>query len=270
MAKPENMTMQKTPAKSGSIPAFMVLVIILSIPFWVLGGWMRIQILPGLPIDAIMIVCPVSVACILTYRDNGKQGVIKLLKRGTDVKNVHPKGWYFPAILFMPLISVAVFFWLRLSGTIVPAPEIKPVQIFIYIIMFFVGALCEELGWTAYLTDPLQSRIGALNTGIIMGLFWILYHLIALIHVQRSIEWIAWWSIGTVVLRVIMVWLYNNSGKSVFIATLFHMTINLTWQLFPVNGSYYNPTKTSIILVIITACIVIYYGPRTLSRVRTL
>lgn len=150
----------------------------------------------------------------------------------------------------------------------VPKPDAKPSQVIVYIIMFFVAALCEELGWTGYLTDPLQSRLGAMNTGIIIGVFSIIYHLIALIHVHRSIEWIIWWSVGTVALRVIIVWLYNNTGRSVFIATLFHMTINLTWQLFPIDGSYYSPSKTGIILILITVCIIMYYGPKRLIRER--
>lgn len=259
---------QSTAKKSSSIFVFFALVIVLSIPFWVLGGLTGIQLLPGLPIDTFMVVCPVLAACILIYKENGKQGVLRLLKYGVDIKSVNPKGWYSIAFLLMPLVSVFVFFWLRLEGTMVPDPEINAFQIFSYIILFFAGALGEELGWTGYLTDPLLRRFGALNTSIIIGLFWAAYHWIALIQVGRPLEWIAWWSIGTIVLRVILIWLYSNSGRSIFIATLFHMTINLTWQLFPVNGSYYSPSKTSLILLIITVCIVLYYGPRTLTRER--
>lgn len=250
------------------IPAFFVLVIIFSIPFWVLGEWMQIQLMPGLPIDAFMVVCPVLAALLLIYIENGKKEMLQLLKRGVDLKNVKPKGWYVVTLFLMPAVSVAVFLWLRLSGIMVPMPEAKAFQVIAYIVIFFIAALCEELGWTGYLIDPLQRRLGAMNAGIIVGVFWALYHIIALLHVHRSIDWMIWWSIGTIALRVIMVWLYNNTGKSIFIVSLFHMTINLTWQLFPIEGSYYNPSKTGIILVLITACIILFYGPCTLVRVR--
>ena len=241
--------MQKTSKKNNSILLFFILIIVFSIPFWILGGLTKIQLMPGLPIDTFMIVCPVTVALILAYRENGKQGMIQLLKRGIDVKNVKP-GWLFVTILLLPLISIFAFFWLRLSGTMVPVPDIKVIQVLAYILLFFLGALCEELGWSGYLTDPIQSRFGALNAAILIGLFWAVYHWIALLHVNHSIDWIFWWSIGTVAYRIIIVWLYNNTGGSVFIASLFHMTINLTWQLFPINGSYYSPEKTSILLII--------------------
>jgi len=52
------------------------------------------------------------------------------------------------------------------------------------------------------------------------------------------------------------VWLYNNTGRSVFAATSFHMPINLTWQLFPVNGSYYDPAITGLMLVCVASVVV--------------
>jgi hypothetical protein len=44
------------------------------------------------------------------------------------------------------------------------------------------------------------------------------------------------------------------------------MTINLTWQLFPVNGSYYDPMITSLILVCIAAIVVVVWGARSLAH----
>ena len=79
-------------------------------------------------------------------------------------------------------------------------------------------------------------------------------------------DFIAWWSLGTVAYRVIITWLYNNTGKSVFVAVLFHAMINVTWQLFPINGSYYDPQVTSLIGAAIAVVVVIGWGPRTLMR----
>ena len=45
---------------------------------------------------------------------------------------------------------------------------------------------------------------------------------VPLVQVGRAATWIAWWSLNTVGLRVLIVWLFNNTGKSVFAATLFH------------------------------------------------
>jgi hypothetical protein len=107
----------------------------------------------------------------------------------------------------------------------------------------------------------MQERWGALNAALLLGAIQVLYHSVALIQAGRSPEWIAWWSLYTVAGRVIMVWLYNNTGRSVFGVALYHMLINVTWQLFPVSGSYFDPHLTGSILAIVAALIVTIWGP---------
>jgi len=68
--------------------------------------------------------------------------------------------------------------------------------------------------------------------------------------------------------RVIITWLYNNTGRSVFVATLFHTMMNLTWQLFPVNGSYayYDQLVAGLLTLAVAVVVVIVWGPSTLVR----
>ncbi len=80
--------------------------------------------------------------------------------------------------------------------------------------------------------------------------------------------WIGAWGLSTVAQRVLLVWIYNNTGKSVFAATLFHAMSNLGWQLFPDHGSHYDPRLTGPILAVAAACVTALWGPRTLARYR--
>jgi len=68
----------------------------------------------------------------------------------------------------------------------------------------------------------MQDRWNALETGILLGLVWAVWHWLPLMQAHRSPAWIAWWSLYTVALRVLIVWLYNNTGRSVFAAILYH------------------------------------------------
>ena len=95
---------------------------------------------------------------------------------------------------------------------------------------------------------------------------WAVWHFIPLLSVPRSPIFIAWWTLGTISFRVIMTWLYNNTGKSVFTAVIFHAMINLTWQLFPINGSYYDPQVTSLLVAAAALIVVVIWGPATLQR----
>ncbi len=48
--------------------------------------------------------------------------------------------------------------------------------------------------------------------------------------------------------RVLIVWIYSPSGKSVFAATLVHVMGNVNWSLFPNYGSHIDPVSTTIVL----------------------
>ena len=108
-------------SQSGRSPlAFFTLVFALAIPFWVIGGMTGLQLLPGLPVTALMAVCPELAALILAYRKNRSVGVTTLLKRAFDYKRITDKIWYAPILLLMPAVMVLSFRVIRLTGTPVP------------------------------------------------------------------------------------------------------------------------------------------------------
>jgi membrane protease YdiL (CAAX protease family) len=209
----------------------------------------------------------VGAASILVYRENGVTGVMKLLKRSFDFKRVKAKIWYAPTFLLMPAIMILSFMVMRLTGSQLPSPQFSFATPFILFVVFFIAAIGEELGWSGYAIDPLQDRFGALGGALVLGVVWAVWHFIPLLSVKRSTEWIAWWLFGTLALRVIITWLYNNTGRSVFIAVIFHAMFNVTWQLFPINGSYYDPRVTSLITAVVAVFIVIVWGPGTMVRI---
>jgi membrane protease YdiL (CAAX protease family) len=279
MHRPEILTLRTAVDDGGGIPAtpsarspltYVVLTFALSIPFWVIGAVSQVQVLPGIPISALMVVAPMTAALMLVYRENKSAGVAALLKRSLDFRRVRAKIWYVPTILLMPGIMIVSYLAMRLMGVALPAPQLSLTTTLILFIVFFVAAIGEELGWSGYAIDPLQERYGALGGALLLGVVWAVWHVIPLLSAQRSLNWIAWWSLGTLAYRVIITWLYNNTGRSVFVTVLFHTMINLIWQLFPVNGaySYYDPHLSGLITVAVAVVVVVVWGPRTLVRAR--
>ncbi|MEU1631105.1 CPBP family glutamic-type intramembrane protease [Streptomyces sp. NPDC020096] len=47
--------------------------------------------------------------------------------------------------------------------------------------VFLLAAACEELGWSGYATDPMLRRWGLLTTGVLLGGFWGLWHVVPLL-----------------------------------------------------------------------------------------
>jgi membrane protease YdiL (CAAX protease family) len=178
--------------------------------------------------------------------------------------------WYFPISLLMPFVAALSYVVLRATGTAVPVPQFSVRTTIILFIVFFIAALGEELGWSGYAIDPLQKRWGAFPAALLLGSVWALMHYIPLVEAHRPAAWIAWWSVGTVATRVIMVSIYNNTGRSVFAVTLLHTLSNLAWQLFPVHGSYFDPRINGLILASVAGVVTVIWGPRTLSRARRL
>jgi membrane protease YdiL (CAAX protease family) len=242
--------------------AFFLLSIVLIIPFLVYGALTGIQLSPGIPVAAIGTFCPMLAAIILVYRKDKKLGVVTLLKRSFDFKRIEDRRWYALILLLMPVVTILQFWVLLLMGVSLPAPQISIFPTLALGIAAFIAALGEELGWSGYAIDPMQARWGALNASLVLGIFWAIYHYIGLLEAHRAVEWIAWWTLFTLAARVLMVWLFNHTGKSVFGMALFHMTLNVTWQLFPIQGSFYDYRVAGLIMAAVAAIVVAVWGPQ--------
>ena len=261
----------KAAAKPGAVRnrsplTFFALVLGLSFPFWLIGGVTDLQLMPGLSLSALAAFCPMVAALILVHRERRTAGVTELLRRSFDFERIRAKRWYAPILVLMAGVNVAVYGLMRWMDMPMPAPQIgvraAPVMFF----AFFVGALGEELGWSGYITDPLQERWNALQTGVILGLVSVVWHLVPLLLIGRSPSWIAWWCLYAVSARVLIVWLYNHTGKSVFAVALFHATLNLTWMLFPVYGSHFDMRLGGLVMAVVAVMVTVVWGPQTLAR----
>ena len=93
-------------SESRSLFAFVSLVFGLSIPFYVAGAVTDYRLLPGLPVSALALVCPMIAALILIYRRQHAAGIMALLRRSFEYRRIKPK-WYLPILFLMPCVTVA-------------------------------------------------------------------------------------------------------------------------------------------------------------------
>ena len=254
--------------KDRSPRKFFILVLGLSVPFWLLGAGTDLQLMPGLSVSALMAFCPMAAALILVYRQSRAAGVAELLSRSFDLKRIKAKRWYVPIFLLMPGINVVVYGLMHWMDAPLPTPQVSILPALLMAVAFFVGALGEELGWSGYVLDPLQVRWNALQASLILGVVGVLWHLVPLLLLHRSPSWISWWCLYAVAARLLTVWLYNNTGKSVFAAALFHATLNLTYMLFPIYGSHFDMRIGGLIMALAAAMVTAIWGSRTLDRFR--
>lgn len=242
---------------------FYLLVFGLSVPLWFLAGGR--EILPGLPASSVAVLCPVLAAAMLVHREDGLSGVIRLLRRSVDLPRVPGPAWYLPVLLLAPGIVAMGYLAMRLLGLSLPAPEVRWAAVPAMTLVFFVAALGEELGWSAFAVERTRARHTALRTGLEVGTVWASWHVVMLAQVGRAPGWIVWQAIFLVAFRVLLVWLYANTNRSVCAVALCHATSNLAWQLFPSQGSHYDPRFMAPIAVLAAVAVTAGWGRATLA-----
>ncbi|HOI13496.1 MAG TPA: CPBP family intramembrane metalloprotease [Methanoculleus sp.] len=252
---------------------FFLLVYALSVPFWLLNTLIPMNLpvdnLPVTDIGATFV--PMIAASILVYREEGSRGVTRLLARAFDYKRIRQKIWYVPIIFLMPLLLMLTYGIMLLVGLPVPTEWQIPLLLPLLFAAFFIAAAGEELGYMGYAIDPMQERRNALAASLIMGLLWALWHYPSMIQIGQTPALMAWGTLGTVGFRVLFVWLYNNTGKSVFACILVHAIANTSRSVFPGGRPAYELADGAIgySLITIAAMIVVFlWGAETLTRFR--
>ena len=231
---------------------FFLLVFGVSLPFYAIGAlaprlsrWMPL----GLPINALMILCPAGVALWLTHREAGRPGVRRLLGRILNSRNGPDKRWLLLSVGIMPAAMLLSYGVQRLLGQSFPHPAWSLSTVVFSFALYFFGAIGEELGWMGYAIDPLQRQYGVLTASVGLGALWWVWHVVPYHVTGRPAAWILGHGLATVMFRIIMVWIYNHTGSSVLTSVLFHAAINTSIDAFPLRGSRYDPLVTGLILL---------------------
>lgn len=249
-----------------SLLLYFLLVFALSIPFWLAGALTGMQLMEGLPVSSLMTFCPLIAAVIVVYREDKADGARRLLRRAFDYRRITTAAWYVPIILLMPGVMILMYGLMRLLRMPLPTPQIPILAAVVMFVVFFIAALGEEVGWTGYATEPMQARWGALQAGVLLGLVWAVWHIIPFMQAHRSPTWIVWQCLFLVAVRVVMVWLYNKAGKSVFAIILFHAMINVSSFLFPNYGSHYDPRIAGLLTALTAVIVTLFWGRQTSQR----
>jgi membrane protease YdiL (CAAX protease family) len=213
---------------------------------------------------------PAVAAFYLVWREDGKEGVKELWKRGWQLN--FNKIWLLPALLLGPvtaLLTVMVMFLVNGSFSWeygIPAMMVIPV----FLLIYFTNALPEEFGWRGFALDPLQKRTSALGASLILGAIWAVWHLPLFFiegTTQAAIPMYQYF-LQTIVLAIFYTWLYNNSGRSVLIAILFHAFANTSAAVVPFWTSELGRWINFGILVLSAIVVLSIWGSKRLSKSR--
>jgi len=178
--------------------------------------------------------------------------------------------WYLAGLLLIIAPLVFALFYLLFGGEAPgPAPNYTlPLFLLDLFVSLITGPLNEEAGWRGYALPRLQSRFSALISSVILGILWGFWHLpLYLVEIRLPFYIFIFLNI---VLSILITWGYNNTNGSLIIAVLFHFCFNFVGTyiagklgLLPTMIFY---LAGGILIGIYVIIVIVYYGPKRLSR----
>jgi membrane protease YdiL (CAAX protease family) len=151
--------------------------------------------------------------------------------------------------------------------TLTPLSVLPYLGAFVFMVLIG-GPLFEEPGWSGFAQPRLQRLHGPLVGGLILGSLWALWHLPGFLIPSEGLTDIpprgavldfVVFALALMGLRLVIMWVFNNTRGSVLMAILVHASWNTFYsaalvQLFPtpsVLGSYLNLTIASCALAVV-------------------
>jgi membrane protease YdiL (CAAX protease family) len=264
--------MKSSKSTNDSLVAFFALTFLLSVPFYVLNALAYLNIVGKPEMGALYIalftVTPIASASILTFRRRRSQGLKELLGRILDFKRIARSRWYIAIILLSPLIFLLSLAWIVLLGMPVP-PALTPLVALPAVFPFFLLlAAGEEVGWMGYAFESMQARDSALRAALVLGMIWAFWHVPFFVFMMPDPLVLSAQFFTLMGTRVLVAWIFNNTGKSVFAAILFHAVDNTALVTFPEIKSI-TPWGSAMLcgLVVIAAFVVtLLWGSKSLAR----
>lgn len=101
--------------------------------------------------------------------------------------------------------------------------------------LIILGPLSEEFGWRGYLLDTLQARLNPLVSSLIVGVVWGLWHL-PLFFMNGTSQNVlglpfAGFMLNLIGISIIMTWIMNSTGRSLWSAIFFHWMFTYCMQV---------------------------------------
>jgi uncharacterized protein len=227
------------------VAAFLIMVFAVNSAVALSPLLTRRDILPfGLaPYDSLGHIFGVALpAFIVVAAMSGKSGVQDLARRSLRWRV--GIRWYLVALFGVPVAAVlcasAIFGLAPLNALVNKWELLLTVVLPQLVLLILLFNLAEEVGWTGFLQARLQDRHGPLKASVIVTLPFALYHLPAwmvefgfgLSQLHLALAVTALFGISQLFGRIIIMWLYNNTGYSVLLVGMFHSSFNVTTSTF--------------------------------------
>ena len=140
--------------------------------------------------------------------------------------------WYLLVLLGVPLLVLTAFSLLH-PAELLPALAAQWPTVVTRFPPYLVGialvtGLAEEPGWRGFALARANARFTPLTAALLVSVVWALWHLPNVLFNTGGIETALAHVLATTVNGVVLAWVFNSTGGSVFIVMLLHGAVNAT------------------------------------------
>jgi membrane protease YdiL (CAAX protease family) len=188
----------------------------------------------GYFIYLIGVFAPALVGAFLSWREQGKAGVLALLSRIFKVPAY--LGWYIFAVGYFVAIKLLSAVVYRIATDRWPLFGHRALYIIIAAIIFSIPVQAgEEVGWRGFALPRMADRIGLAGASIILGIIWGAWHLpfFFFYGVDKYGQSFPVYLLSVVAISIAMAWLYWRTKGSLLLMMLMHAAINNTTGIVP-------------------------------------
>lgn len=205
---------------------------------------------------------PLLAALLLAWLTQGREGLVDLGARLRDVTRIDTL-WWLVILLYWPVFNLLLAGGALMFGITGEPLEfvstdrlVNPVAVFSIVAFAFIFPIVEEIGLRGYWLDRLQERWSALVAGTINGSTWAIWHapfvLFPGYYANTTFEpELSWWLPMLVLNTIILVWIYNNTNRSILAVLLFHGFGNMTGELMGFAPEMYPFILSGYALVVV-------------------
>ena len=263
---------------------FFILALAWSWLFWIPLIFLKLvfNTMPGIILYSIGGLGPALSAIYLVRTTQEKDERREFWQRVIDYKRV-PWHWllvslFIPLLIAILTVLIAPFFTAEYSNwqpmwLVFQNPLIL---VFFLVSTLLFGPLPEEIGWRGYGLESLQTKYSTVQSSLIVGLFWALWHIPLFLTKDSAFAatyplfsprfWL--WGISLLSISIIMTWIFNHTGKSTLTAILFHFSMSATSGFFSFQSQMQSIMLIGFALFAVFALAVssVTLGPKTMAR----